>query len=179
MSSAQEERERIEEAFTALEDVSCVNFVEMDNDEAVAHIRIFKGNGCSAHVGRQSIDSYQKLTLARGCLKKGIIMHELLHALGFFHMQSTYNRDDYVLVNTDNIKPSFRFNFDKYLNTEVSLFGTPYDIDSIMHYGRKFFSMNGLNTIETRDPEDIDRLGQRKILSDGDVERLNRMYKCS
>ena len=39
-----------------------------------------------------------------GCMFNGIIMHELLHTLGFFHEQSRSDRDSYIVVNTDNIQ---------------------------------------------------------------------------
>ena len=150
----------------------------IEEDYDVAHVRIFKGNGCSSFVGRQSSNSYQKLTLGRGCLRKGTIIHEFLHALGFYHMQSTYNRDEHIKILFDNISHRARFNFDKYQSTDVTLFGTSYDLDSVMHYGKKYFSKNGKNTIETVNPLDINRIGQREGMSYGDIERLNKMYKC-
>ena len=37
------------------------------------------------------------------CMSVGIIMHELLHIVGFQHEQSRSDRDDYVDVIFDNI----------------------------------------------------------------------------
>lgn len=162
----------------SIEGASCVKFKEKENEDEGVYIKIIKGNGCSSHVGRQSNLDYQRVTLARGCLRAGTIMHEFLHALGFYHMQSSHNRDEHVRINFDNIRNRHRFNFDKYRNSDASLFGTDYDLDSVMHYGKKYFSKNGLNTIETLNPEDINRIGQRSGMSHGDVERLNNMYKC-
>jgi hypothetical protein len=34
----------------------------------------------------------------------GTVLHELLHALGFYHQQSATERDDYVIINWQNIQ---------------------------------------------------------------------------
>lgn len=66
---------------------------------------------------------------------KGVIMHELMHALGFLHMQSHPDRDNYVKVNYENIKYGMEFAFAKEEANVINNFGTPYDLNSIM---RKF-----------------------------------------
>ncbi len=56
---------------------------------------------CSSPVGyRGRVNS---IKLARGCLRKGIIIHEIMHTLGFFHEQSRPDRDRYVTINWHNI----------------------------------------------------------------------------
>lgn len=108
---------------------------------------------------------------------KGIIMHEFLHALGFYHQQSSADRDAYVEINTKNIKPGTEDNFYKYVNTEVTNFGYPYDFGSIMHYGPYDFSKNGYPTITSK-LENIKAMGQRITLSTLDIAKLNKMYEC-
>lgn len=51
----------------------------------------------------------QQLNLAlntpgAGCFRNGTIIHEFLHALGFYHQQSATERDDYVTIVWENIQ---------------------------------------------------------------------------
>lgn len=57
-------------------------------------------------------------------------------------------------------------------------FGTGYDYDSIVHPRKTRYSINNTVTIETVDPKNMARIGQREKMSDGDILRINRMYKC-
>ena len=70
-------------------------------------------------------------------LQKGIVIHELLHALGSRHEQSRPDRDDYVTIHTGNIEADKKSNFNKYTSSSVSTYNVPYDYTSIMHYGPK------------------------------------------
>lgn len=40
-----------------------------------------------------------------GCFRHATIVHEWMHILGFLHMHSTYNRDDYVDIIEENVAP--------------------------------------------------------------------------
>lgn len=82
-----------------------------------------------------------------GCLHKGTIMHELLHALGFNHEHGRPDRDDYIDIQWDNIVPGLEHAFQKYSSDIVTSFGVDYNIKSILHYDKYAFSKNGLPTI--------------------------------
>lgn len=68
-------------------------------------------------------------------------------ALGFYHMQSAYDRDDFVTIHWENIKPGMEHNFNQYNSDLVTHFNTTYDYYSVMHYGAFGFSKNGKATI--------------------------------
>ena len=75
-------------------------------------------------------------------------MHEFIHALGLYHEQSRPDRDDYVTILRNNIQPSKFINFIKH-KTSLT-FNVPYDGKSLMHYRPRMFSLDGLNTIESK-----------------------------
>ena len=74
----------------------------------------------------------------------GVIMHELMHAVGFWHEQSRADRDDYVTINWDNIKPGHGGNFKKYSLDKIQHLGADYDYCSLMHYKASYFAIVSL-----------------------------------
>lgn len=58
-----------------------------------------------------------------GCFRLGTIIHEFLHALGFYHMQSASERDDYVEIVWENIQSGTEGNFAKYNDSIITNFG--------------------------------------------------------
>lgn len=58
---------------------------------------------CSAIVGKVP-NNANRVTLHENCFVKGIVLHELMHALGFTHEQNRPDRDEFVKIDFDNIR---------------------------------------------------------------------------
>lgn len=155
---------------------TCLKFIEGASPQN-HYIRVTNNEeGCFSYVGyfRQA---GQQLNLGSGCMYKGIISHEFLHAVGFYHQQSAAERDEYVTINFQNVQSGFENNFEKYTNSEVTNFGFRYDYGSVMHYGPYDFSKNGRPTI-TAKFSGASKMGQRDGLSATDFAKVRAMYKC-
>jgi len=136
-------------------------------------------------VGKQNSVGAQYVSLAKpattggsSCIWKGIVSHELLHALGFWHEQSRADRDNYVRINWQNIITDQQHNFNKY-TTGVDYLGQPYDYYSIMHYEWNAFSKNGYATIESLKPGvELVNASKKDRLTDIDVNEIRAHYGC-
>lgn len=165
-----------------IESKTCIKFKKRLFEENF--IDFFSGNYCSSYIGM--IEGRQRLNLNQNnCMNQRTIVHEILHALGFDHMQNHPKRDDFIRVVWENISKGDEHNFEMLDKRFFSNYGTPYDFDSIMHYDPYIFSKNGGRTIEKKKKRKIfffefmdDDFGWRDEMSSGDIERINRMYDC-
>jgi hypothetical protein len=60
--------------------------------------------------------------------------HELGHVLGFFHEHERWDRDQFVTIHYENIKPGRAPDYDWIPKTNWIVSRLPYDYRSIMHY---------------------------------------------
>lgn len=171
-----QERDTIRTAMDEISKWTCIKFVQRTNQ--VDYLRILNdATGCWSYVGR--IRGAQPLNLHNrgGCVSKGVSMHELLHAIGFFHSHSDLNRDNYIKVQFENIEDYAVSNFAAYSNNYVTNYGHGYDYGSILHYGAMAFSKNGQPTLVPLLPYN-GVIGQRAALSEKDILKVNAMYSC-
>lgn len=151
---------------------TCIRFIPRQSQPA--YIDIDARIGCSSMVGFTG--GRLTMSLQRfGCMDNGVIQHELMHALGFHHEQTRSDRDQYVKINWENIEDYHTISFKK---KDTNNLGTPYDYNSIMHYDRNAFGRSGSETI-TPIPDPTVSVGQKGALSDIDIVRINRLYRCS
>ena len=131
---------------------------------------------CCSYVGRQSGRFEQGISIGRSCTSLPIVIHEIGHAVGFWHEQSRPDRDAYIRVLHNNIASAFKSNFDRMPNKSINSLGVGYDYNSIMHYKEYTFGKDGKKTLEA-----LDRsipLGRAVELSKLDILQTNLLYKC-
>jgi len=142
------------------------------------YIKLFSGQGCYSYVGMVNRGE-QPLSLGNGCHYKGTIVHELGHAIGFFHEQNRSDRDTYLIIYWNNIQQGMESQF-ALLAPNQNLLLTGFDHDSVMLYGNFAFSKdrvsktmvakNGMRLLEPYDKQGMTR---------SDIARVNKMYNCA
>ncbi|KAJ6659623.1 hypothetical protein lerEdw1_018592 [Lerista edwardsae] len=155
---------------------TCVDFKPYNGEQSFI---IFKeSKGCWSKIG--DLKEGQTLSVGKGCSKKAVVSHEISHALGLYHEHTRTDRDDYIKIWWDQVLPAEKHNFKKHDASHVTDLNTPYDYESIMHYGSFSFSKNkSLPTMTANIPKFNNIIGQRVDFSATDLERLNRMYNCT
>ena len=72
-------------------------------------------SSCNSNVGRvrgfQGDVHYVSLSSKDGCVAKTVVIHEVMHVIGFEHEHRRPDRDKYVKIYNSNIQPSRLFYF--------------------------------------------------------------------
>jgi len=137
------------------------------NGSVVLIIRNSDG-GAPADIGLPFTRS-PKLEIGSG-LNETIMVHELLHSIGFYHQQSCVTRDDYLCYYTENYNLSDG-QYSQYRLADSRALGR-YDFDSVMQYTDDRF-------IKTNPSEPQIILGKKKIIGEEDCDISDIFYDPS
>ena len=113
-----------------------IKFVPRTNEAEYVHFtgRTNAGNNTS-HVGfRKGERTDINITTFWWREAEWMPVHELGHALGFFHEHQRWDRDEHVTIHYENIKPGRASDYDWIPETNWIVSSTAYDYYSIMHY---------------------------------------------
>jgi hypothetical protein len=159
----------VKSAMEAITGNTGIKFVERTNEaDYLEFVKSDQANTCGSYVGRQG--GAQQVFVQSGGCGLAADVHEILHAIGLWHEQSRTDRDTYIEVLYENIVEEYKDQFDILPGVILGA----YDFNSIMHYGVKFFSKNGKDTIRSRNGEKIERVLPMSGLDASGVQELYR-----
>jgi len=140
------------------------------------HINFMReGMVCSSPLGMQL--GKNNVDMGYSC-SWGSLAHEVMHSLGFFHEHTRSDRDNYITINWNNVPGDFKHNFwpcTRY-HEGCNDLSVGYDYDSIMHYKKR---ITGTPADQITPKQAGVEIGQRKRLSEKDVQALNEYYSCA
>ncbi|CAJ0595932.1 unnamed protein product [Cylicocyclus nassatus] len=156
-------------------DNTCIDMIEKSS--ANARVAIYEGTGCSSNLGH--LNRLQNLSLNNpGCTMYWKASHELAHALGLHHVQTRYDRDNYLKVDVKNIPEDKLHNFAKTEKSEFSTYNIPYDFGSRMHYGAYDFAKDSsMPSMIPNDKNYLHSMGS-PFMSFYDILLMNTHYGC-
>ncbi|CAD5219815.1 unnamed protein product [Bursaphelenchus xylophilus] len=173
----------IDSAVEAIQAVSCLNFVKQSS-RPTGNFIFYSIYPSTAFCGISNIGMQKSgnnvVYMSFMCNSqdnRGVAIHETLHALGVAHEHVRTDRDDHIRINWNNVDPN---NYAFFALNDAKMFtsyGVPYGYDSIMHYKSTAAttatasgpSMTPLHGSEYE-------MGQRRHLSETDIQLLNKMY---
>lgn len=164
-------KQAFREAVKEFRGKTCLRFTPYTNEKD--YLWVYRGSGCSSVTGRSG--GNQTMSLGEGCHRKGVVIHELLHALGMTHEHCRADRNEFIRINMENIKKDARIEYRVWRGFVTK---EPYDYGSIMHYGFNFFSIDPKKPTIVKLMPGGKQMGQRKGFSDLDLRKINRFYNC-
>ncbi|KAE9417731.1 hypothetical protein Angca_010300, partial [Angiostrongylus cantonensis] len=173
LNTGNKARRVFRKAATLWSSETCINFKE--SNAATDRINVIRGGGCWSNIGR--LGGVQSLSLGQGCESVGTAAHEIGHAWGLFHTQTRHDRDIFITLHRQNILPGWYTQFIKQTERTNYNYNLTYDYGSVMHYGAKSVSKNGLPVMVPRDVKYLQTLGSRMV-SFYEKLMINPHYGC-
>ncbi len=164
-------RSELQKSFDEWSNKTNVTFKERTNQSNYVTI---SSSGSNSNSGVATLGMYN----SRGYIQLGtratavVIIHELGHTLGYIHEQNRSDRDDHIIIRTENIQPNAQDQF--YKSSAATFLTGAFDINSIMMYGSYTFSKNGQPTITDLSGNTLPQRQAR--LSSLDIEGTNAAY---
>lgn len=173
MGFNEEERDLIRSYYAEFSMLTGITFIEHENAEELRKvsnngIEIVPSIGNASYLGM--IGGIQDLKYGYS-LKKEVVFHEIMHALGVCHEFTRHDRDKYIIIRFDNILERYWKQFDI---REDSFDCGKFDIESVMMYPQFHLSIDkGIPTISLVGGGKYEMSTE---LSQGDIKTIKALY---
>jgi hypothetical protein len=173
-------RANFEEAAARVE--AKTSLVLVEDASASDRVVVTPGSGCWSFVGR--VGGLQELVFNDTCTA-GSGVHEIGHAAGMWHEHNRADRDDYIVVNWDNMESDSWDAYYTYVDNGFDgLDHQAYDFGSRMHYSSDTYMLPSLTCtssdtsgcVMTKLDGSYIVEAQDDNFSDGDVQGLASVY---
>ncbi|XP_050685645.1 uncharacterized protein LOC126980070 [Leptidea sinapis] len=119
----------------------------------------------------------QKIVLGYDCfITTSVLADIVLSLIGVPPQHNAPNRDDYIVVNKENILPEKLHLFEKLKDDEWLFYDIDYDFNSAGHFGPHKHTTNGFSTIAPKIENFKIRIGDSKGFSLYDIIKINLLY---
>ncbi|XP_055623101.1 astacin-like [Toxorhynchites rutilus septentrionalis] len=165
---------------------TCVRFVKKTDDDDFFVTIVNNNTGCYSYVGRQSNNDFNLINLQTPvCLMAvGTPVHEMMHAIGFYHEFVRPDRDEYIYINRSALLPElqtdevYNDNFAKLQPQDGQTYNISYNYGSVMHYSRYAGARSReYPTLINKKPY-VGDFGNENGFALTDVMEINLRYKC-
>lgn len=162
-------KKNIDSAFNMISVKTDIQFIERTTQEEYISF-VYSENSNSSPVGwtKGKINQIKIYNTTY----PAIIAHEILHSMGFKHEQSRPDRDKYMIVLLNRVKPGFEHNFNT--SSDFSGYGK-FDFGSVMMYQSTDFAKDPRKPVMMK-LDSTTFTKQRTHLSDGDIAGINHLY---
>lgn len=169
-------RSTVQSAMSDISAVAPVTFKLISPSSTYSDYIVFKYSSyeSNSYVGRQGGPQIVNIKANN----KGTAIHEIMHALGFFHEHGRSDRDQNIIINWSNIRPEKWYAFDKYNISRPGIDLGSFDYNSIMLYSSTIRDSAFVYNPDIYTITDLDGHGWsgHSSLSAGDIDGLWMIY---
>uniref|UniRef100_A0A0K0EPV8 Metalloendopeptidase n=1 Tax=Strongyloides stercoralis TaxID=6248 RepID=A0A0K0EPV8_STRER len=164
-------------ALRIIQQETCIKFIKYSTMiPNTSGIRFYKGKGCFGSIGKRRGNVWQNISIGVNCDSVGIIQHETIHSLGFYHAHCRFDRNKYLSLKKKNIECGHYESFNKVDILDSKTFGIPIDFGSVMMYSIWEFSSNNNKTIIPYDRNYEKTMGNVETITFNDGKMINFYY---